>query len=109
MRMRSKLGGSNSSRLRGGRFRVNYHNVSVRKVGYGQTCPRCKAFRLALRQNGKDKTWFWGCGSWPDCSFTRNLTSDEARDHVPGDKRNARPQAPQHRQANAGPAHTSRS
>jgi len=77
MKMRSPLSGADSARLRGCYSRVDYRNVKVRRIVYGQTCPRCKAVRLALKLNNKSKTSFWGCGSWPNCSFTRDLTPDE--------------------------------
>jgi DNA topoisomerase-1 len=43
--------------------------------GDPRTCPKCGSGRLSLRISGKSGA-FIGCGNYPDCSYTRQLTGD---------------------------------
>jgi len=40
-----------------------------------RTCPKCGTGRLSLRISGKAGA-FIGCGNYPECSYTRQLTGD---------------------------------
>jgi len=38
-------------------------------------CPGCRR-QMVLRQNSKNKTWFFGCESYPKCTGTRPVSDD---------------------------------
>ena len=42
-----------------------------------RTCPKCGVGRLSLKISGKSGA-FIGCGNYPDCKFTRQLSGDAA-------------------------------
>ena len=42
-----------------------------------RACPKCGTGRLSLKISGKNGA-FIGCGNYPDCKFTRQLTGDGA-------------------------------
>ena len=35
-------------------------------------CPLCKS-PLVKRQNGRTKTWFYGCSSFPSCKYSHTI------------------------------------